>query len=160
MKGGLSKEVVSDKREVSMGHTTLVTRKAGLTKEVVFHEVVSQKGYYCTHMTSPVYTHTCTHPNIHNGTHPYTDTNTYPLPQTQPPPPPHTHTLHTTHKVSITAQSHKYTLIHTSRYKQYVHSIRTHFFLIEIKWKIPVAKTTYTYIPMDTSRMLTLHQKK
>ena len=35
MKGGLSKEVVSDEGEVSMGHTTFVTNKAGLTKEVV-----------------------------------------------------------------------------------------------------------------------------
>ena len=38
VKGGLSKEVDSDKGEFSMGLTTFVTNKAGLTKEVVFHE--------------------------------------------------------------------------------------------------------------------------
>ena len=34
---GLSKEMVSDKGEVSMRHTTAVTSKADLTKEVAFH---------------------------------------------------------------------------------------------------------------------------
>ena len=43
MKGCLSKEVVSDKVEVVMGHSTFVTSKAGLTKEVV-----SQMRYSCT----------------------------------------------------------------------------------------------------------------
>ena len=38
MKGGLSKEVVSDEGGVSMGHSTFVTSTAGLTREVVFHE--------------------------------------------------------------------------------------------------------------------------
>ena len=38
MKGGLSKEVVSDEGGVSMGQTTFVTSKDDLTKEVVFHE--------------------------------------------------------------------------------------------------------------------------
>ena len=31
MKGGLTKEVVSDKGEIYMGHTTFVTSRAGLT---------------------------------------------------------------------------------------------------------------------------------
>ena len=50
MKGGLSKEVVSDKGEVSMGHIySYMTSKAGLAKEVVFHEGGLSKGtrYYC-----------------------------------------------------------------------------------------------------------------
>ena len=39
MKGGLSKEVVFDEGEFSMGHICVfVPSKAGLTKEVVFHE--------------------------------------------------------------------------------------------------------------------------
>ena len=38
MKDGLSKEVVSDEGEVGMGHTTFVTSKVSLTKEVVFQE--------------------------------------------------------------------------------------------------------------------------
>ena len=44
MKVDLSKEVVSDEVEVSMGHTTFVTSKAGLMKEVVFHEDGLSKG--------------------------------------------------------------------------------------------------------------------
>jgi hypothetical protein len=48
-KGGLSKEVVPDKKEVNLGHTTFVTGKASPTKEVVLHKVVSQReGGYCT----------------------------------------------------------------------------------------------------------------
>ena len=47
MKGGLSKEVVSDEGEVSMGHTTFVTNKAGLTKEVVSESGLSkEQGYF------------------------------------------------------------------------------------------------------------------
>ena len=46
MKGGLSKEVVSEKREVSMGHNTFVTSKACLTKEVIFHKGSLSKGVY------------------------------------------------------------------------------------------------------------------
>ena len=45
-----SKEVVSDEGEVSMGLTTFVTSKAGLTKVVVFHEADLSKGvplYVC-----------------------------------------------------------------------------------------------------------------
>ena len=44
MKGGLTKEVVSDRGEINMGHTTFVTSRAGLTKEVVFHEGGLSKG--------------------------------------------------------------------------------------------------------------------
>ena len=33
MRGDLSKEVVSDKGEVAMGHSTFVTSKAGLTRD-------------------------------------------------------------------------------------------------------------------------------
>ena len=38
MKGGLSKEVVSDEGGVSVGHTTFVSSKDDLTKEVVFQK--------------------------------------------------------------------------------------------------------------------------
>ena len=44
MKGGLSKEVVFHSREVSMGHTTFVTSKSGLSKDVVFCEGGLSKG--------------------------------------------------------------------------------------------------------------------
>ena len=46
MKGGLSKEVVSDEGEVSMGHTTFVTNKAGLTKEVSESGLSKEQGYF------------------------------------------------------------------------------------------------------------------
>ena len=36
--------MVSDEREVGVGHTTFVTSRAGLTKEVVFHEGGLSKG--------------------------------------------------------------------------------------------------------------------
>ena len=46
MEGGLSKEVVSDGGDDKYGGTwTFVTSKAGLTKEMVFHKVISQ-GWY------------------------------------------------------------------------------------------------------------------
>ena len=38
MKGGLSKEVVSDEGGVGMGHTTFMTSKVSLTKEVFIQE--------------------------------------------------------------------------------------------------------------------------
>ena len=47
MKGGLSKEVVSDKKGVSMGHITLATSKPSLTKRWSFTRVVSPNNYYC-----------------------------------------------------------------------------------------------------------------
>ena len=40
MKGGPSKEVVSDEREVNIGHATFVTSTARLIKEVIFCKVV------------------------------------------------------------------------------------------------------------------------
>ena len=45
MKGVLSKEVVSDEGEVSMGHATFGTSEDSLTKEVV-----SQRGYNSCHI--------------------------------------------------------------------------------------------------------------
>ena len=44
VKGGLTKEVVSDRGEINMRHTTFVTSRAGLTKEVVLHEGGLSKG--------------------------------------------------------------------------------------------------------------------
>ena len=44
MSSGLLKEVDSDEGELSMEHTTFIPSKAGLTKEVVFHEGGLSKG--------------------------------------------------------------------------------------------------------------------
>ena len=46
MKGGLSKEAVSDMKGISMGHITLATSKPSLTKRWPFTQVVSPNKYY------------------------------------------------------------------------------------------------------------------
>ena len=50
--------MVSDEWKFSMGHVTFDPSKAGLTKEVVFHGVVSQKKYYHNSIKPCVYSPT------------------------------------------------------------------------------------------------------
>ena len=75
-KGGVSKEVVSDKGGISMGHTTIV--KLVLQKRWSFTRVVCQKRYYCI-CTYVLYTHTHsdTHTRAHTHTHTHTHTQTH-----------------------------------------------------------------------------------
>ena len=48
MKGGLSKEVVSDWEEFSIILCAFIPSETGLTKEVVFHEGDLSKRHYCS----------------------------------------------------------------------------------------------------------------
>ena len=63
MKGGLSKEVVSDEGEINMGHIHFCDQQSGSYKWWSFTKVVSERGYHCTSICT--YMYVCVSAYIH-----------------------------------------------------------------------------------------------